>query len=110
MSSVGGIVGTPVPIIPRLSRKRPFRRPAAEVARLASKLDKLAEAQATQLEAVRTELQERIKSVRWVLGGLAVALTLIFAAGQFGFAYRQATGTPQAEQSPAEGTSPSGPP
>ena len=87
---------------------------SAEVARLASKLDKLAAAQAAQLEAVRTELQEQIKSVRWVLGGLAVALTLIFAAGEFGFAYRQAAGSPQAapatEQSPAEGTSPSGPP
>ena len=57
---------------------------SAEVSRLESKLD-------AQMEALRSEL----RATRWVIGGVAVLLSLIIAAGQFGSAYGQAAGSPE---------------
>ena len=86
------------------------QRMAAEnlIARFESKLDAHAAAQDAKLEAIRSEIGAQISSIKWVLGGVASVMTLIFAAGQFGFAYREATSGPQtasttekASQSPA---------
>ena len=86
------------------------------ITRFESKLDAHAAAQDAKLEAIRSELKEETKSIRWVLSSVAIVLTLIFAAGPFGFAYREATSSPQgpqavltAEQAPPSPTAPAQP-
>lgn len=77
------------------------------IARFGSKLDALAKAQDTKLEAIRSELRTETRSIRWVLGGVAIVLTLVYGAGQFGSAHREALRiiqghqvAPAAEQAP----------
>ena len=86
------------------------------IARFESKLDALAAVQETKLDAIRSELRTETRSIRWVLGGVAIVLTLVFGAGQFGGAYREALRilqgpqvAPAGEQSPVPQPDPAPP-
>ena len=76
---------------------------SAEVSRLESKLDALAAAQSAEIARVESKLdaqmealRSELRATRWVIGGVAVLLSLIIAAAQFGSAYGQAAGSPEA--------------
>ena len=79
--------------------------------------DAHAAAQDARLEAIRYELRAETKSIRWVLGGVAILLSLIFAASQSGIFDRGAARisqghqvAPVAEQAPSPRTVPAAPP
>ena len=74
-----------------------------------AKIETHAAAHAAAVEVLRVE----IRSVRWLLSAAVIMITLIFAAGQFGFVYRQATNSPHAvatvESAPPSPAAPTAP-